>query len=82
MKNLSKNTIDCLKMYYHKGYRYIATDKDGVTWAYIFEPFRGFTGWVDRNFAQDFIKLPPFDYGTSWSDKEPTNIAKVVDENA
>lgn len=59
------------------GYTYIATDKDGDTFAYKSKPIKYEEVWESK---EGFKIIRIFYFGTSWYDAEPTLIDDLIEK--
>lgn len=77
MKRLTAEEKEYLRKVYESGGRYVTTDMHNST-AYFFKakPMKGKACWL---FAFKISSLSNF--GTSWSDEEPTKILDLLESN-
>lgn len=84
---LTDKQVEIFKALNLLGFRYIAKDSDGATYAFTVRPGKGLEAWggnggyFDLNLKSKYIRAGVFDAISSlvnWSDEEPLNIEEVL----
>ncbi len=86
---LTDKQVEIFKALNLLGFRYIAKDSDGATYAFTVRPGKGLEAWggnggyFDLNLKSKYIRAGVFDAISSlveWSDKEPLNIEEALEQ--
>lgn len=85
---LTDKQVEIFKALNLLGFRYIAQDSDGATYAFTVRPGKGLEAWggnggyFDLNLKSKYIRAGVFDAISSlvnWSDEEPLCIAEALE---
>ena len=76
MYTLTDDEKAYLRIAYNNGYRWIAANEDCFVYFYDAKPekIKGCLGYWSGNIASESL----IEFGTSWDDEEPTEIAKLL----
>lgn len=86
---LTDKQVEIFKALNLLGFRYIAQDSDGATYAFTERPRKGLEAWggsggyFDLNLKSKYIRAGVFDAISSlvnWSDEEPLCIAEALEQ--
>ena len=86
---LTDKQVEIFKALNLLGFRYIAKDSDGATYAFTVRPGKGLEAWggnggyFDLNLKSKYIRAGVFDAISSlvnWSDEEPLNIEEALEQ--
>ena len=78
MKELTDNEKVYLRIAYEKGYRYVATDLNGLIYFYKNKPVKVDNEWVVKISDINDIFESMIDFGATWGDEEPTRIEDLL----
>ena len=68
-----------LLKYWNKRYKYIAIDKDGALYTYIYKPSKNDDVWsIEYEYARRQKGFDDLFHFISWTDKEPMNIEELL----